>query len=508
MKPVEEKVLLDRWQPPPGAGAPIAVFAATFALEADFVDRDCLSRFLSVTGVDESTDGGTSRTVDDIVARIELEDLLGGVTVSVLADRSSVQARSTLRWDLLPCSVPNGLLHSKVAVLMWEHSTRVLIGSANLTSAGYRKQVEMMLSIDLGPECLLSRTDLIELADERAFEKTVVFCWYVKTGGRLETEIARRISEHVLDRGAREFGIDRSDEAAIRSRYENLARRLLASDTESRSNQSYQVIRAHILDTLRDHVGRESDYESVVQDIADVAIRNLRTDEFLSRCSRLGPDMTAEDVIGELTERRPGGDSLMERWIEFAKRLVQPGFAQARRALLEDLLGSVADESVADSVTERHAHTGRASLRTVRRAHGATGLEDRVRLTSIFNTPSVPDILVASSVMGEGIDLHMNCDTIIHHDLDWNPGVVEQRTGRIERIGSLAERRGTGITVYVPYLAGTHDEKMFRVVDDRRKWFDIVMGRDGGSSPDTSSEETRQPIPDSIVSAMALSLEA
>ncbi|HMT48820.1 helicase-related protein [uncultured Dietzia sp.] len=379
-------------------------------------------------------------------------------------------------------------------------------------SAWYRRQIETAI-LDSGGQIRarhpkVDATTTRVLDQWRAFEKTVVFCWYVKTGGRLETEIARRISEHVLDRGAREFGIDRSDEAAIRSRYENLARRLLASDTESRSNQSYQVIRAHILDTLRDHVGRESDYESVVQDIADVAIRNLRTDEFLSRCSRLGPDMTAEDVIGELTERRPGGDSLMERWIEFAKRLVQPGFAQARRALLEDLLGSVADESVADSVTERHAHTGRASLRTVRRAHGATGLEDRVRLTSIFNTPSVPDILVASSVMGEGIDLHMNCDTIIHHDLDWNPGVVEQRTGRIERIGSLAERRGTGITVYVPYLAGTHDEKMFRVVDDRRKWFDIVMGRDGGSSPDTSSEETRQPIPDSIVSAMALSLEA
>lgn len=167
MKPVEGEILLDHWQPPPGAGAPIAVFAATFALDADFVDRDCLSRFLSVTGVDESTDGGTSRTVDDIVARIELEDLLGEVTASVLADRSSVQARSTLRWDLLPCSVPGGgLLHSKVAVLMWENSTRVLIGSANLTPAGYRKQVEMMLSIDLGPECLLARADLIELADE------------------------------------------------------------------------------------------------------------------------------------------------------------------------------------------------------------------------------------------------------------------------------------------------------------------------------------------------------
>lgn len=166
MKPVAGQILLDHWQPPPGAGAPVAVVATTFALEADFVDRDCLSRFLSVNGVDESTDSGTSRTVDDIVARIELEDLLGEATVSVLADRSSVQARSTLRWDLLPCSVPNGLLHSKVAVLMWENSTRVLIGSANLTSAGYRTQVETMLPIDLGPQCLLARADLIELSDE------------------------------------------------------------------------------------------------------------------------------------------------------------------------------------------------------------------------------------------------------------------------------------------------------------------------------------------------------
>lgn len=166
MKPTAGQPILDFWQPPAGAGAPVAVLATTFALEADFVDRDCLSRFLEVSGIDESTEAGTSRTVDDIVSRIELEDLLSGVTVSVLADRSSIQARSTLRWDLLPVAVPGGLLHSKVAVLMWENATRVLIGSANLTSAGYRRQVEMMLPIDLGPDCLLTGTDLRELADE------------------------------------------------------------------------------------------------------------------------------------------------------------------------------------------------------------------------------------------------------------------------------------------------------------------------------------------------------
>ncbi|WP_367183558.1 helicase-related protein [Lentimicrobium sp.] len=30
------------------------------------------------------------------------------------------------------------------------------------------------------------------------------------------------------------------------------------------------------------------------------------------------------------------------------------------------------------------------------------------------------DILVASSVMAEGVDLHLNCRHIIHHDLCWN----------------------------------------------------------------------------------------
>ena len=55
------------------------------------------------------------------------------------------------------------------------------------------------------------------------------------------------------------------------------------------------------------------------------------------------------------------------------------------------------------------------------------------------------------------------------------PVVLEQRTGRIERIGSQAERDQSPVVVYEPYLAGTHDEKMFRVVKDRAQWFDIVM---------------------------------
>jgi hypothetical protein len=33
------------------------------------------------------------------------------------------------------------------------------------------------------------------------------------------------------------------------------------------------------------------------------------------------------------------------------------------------------------------------------------------------------------------------------------------------------------IVVYEPFLGGSADEKMFRVVRDRERWFQIVMGQ-------------------------------
>ena len=66
--------------------------------------------------------------------------------------------------------------------------------------------------------------------------------------------------------------------------------------------------------------------------------------------------------------------------------------------------------------------------------------------------------------MAEGVDLHLECRHVIHHDLDWNPSVLEQRTGRVDRLGSKGEVTGLPIDVYEPFLEATQDEKQFRVV--------------------------------------------
>jgi hypothetical protein len=158
MKPTP---LLDFWHKPAKAGDPVALLATTFALEPAFFEKNCLARFLEVSSVDEETG-----SIEDIVATVELHDLLQKARVTVLADRSAPVQRSSLLWDLLSCHVDGGLLHAKVAVLLWDNATRVILGSPNLTAAGYRRQIELALAADLGPECLFPTDVLNAIANE------------------------------------------------------------------------------------------------------------------------------------------------------------------------------------------------------------------------------------------------------------------------------------------------------------------------------------------------------
>jgi len=82
---------------------------------------------------------------------------------------------------------------------------------------------------------------------------------------------------------------------------------------------------------------------------------------------------------------------------------------------------------------------------------------------------------------------------VIHHDLDWNPSSIEQRTGRVDRLGCKAEGRHP-IHVYMPYLNGAADQRQYLVMTARESWFRIVMGQDDvarliGDDTDTPGPE-------------------
>ncbi len=66
--------------------------------------------------------------------------------------------------------------------------------------------------------------------------------------------------------------------------------------------------------------------------------------------------------------------------------------------------------------------------------HGSKGREDRKKAQESFTQDKEVHILVATDAAGEGINLQ-RAHLMVNYDLPWNPNRLEQRFGRIHRIG-------------------------------------------------------------------------
>lgn len=104
--------------------------------------------------------------------------------------------------------------------------------------------------------------------------------------------------------------------------------------------------------------------------------------------------------------------------------------------------------------------------------------QTRVNRCAAFNSPLIPDILVCTAIGAEGIDLHTRCAEVIHHDLPWNPAKLEQRTGRIDRVGSLSERiEKLRLHIGIPFLAHNYEKFQYDLVVRRAQKFEVLLGK-------------------------------
>src|SRR5688500_9920120 len=70
----------------------------------------------------------------------------------------------------------------------------------------------------------------------------------------------------------------------------------------------------------------------------------------------------------------------------------------------------------------------------VRSISGAHTPELRTLAVDAFNHGQA-DVLVATDIAGEGLNLHRRCRLVIDMELPWNPVRLEQRLGRVDRLG-------------------------------------------------------------------------
>jgi hypothetical protein len=310
----------------------------------------------------------------------------------------------------------------------------------------------------------------------RKGEKVLIFCHYRQTGSALHRYLSEAMLKEVEDRGCAQLGCTPAE-------LPSELRRI--SDNFDRDRQAAREVAA-ILDELlvqHDVVGNAKIRDATLE----IVLRFLRTPTFLVRFGGLFRGDTPENWVPDLFDSRDSsGISLCEIIRQFLDFLAKRSGDSDRLAYLAALqkvqTGTHAGPEIESSFAEDEEGERARLVANVRRVYGRTLPETRERIMLTFNTPFYPEILIASSVMAEGVDLHMNCRHVIHHDLDWNPSSLEQRTGRIDRLGAKAERCGQSIRVYLPYVEGCQDEKLFRVVMDRERWFGVVMGAEEAMS--------------------------
>lgn len=103
--------------------------------------------------------------------------------------------------------------------------------------------------------------------------------------------------------------------------------------------------------------------------------------------------------------------------------------------------------------------------------HGGVPMAERQELIETFKTNPQRRILLSSEVGAEGIDLQF-CRIMFNYDLPWNPMKVEQRIGRIDRLGQKAD----SISIVNFAVAGTIEEKILNRLYHRIGIFERSLG--------------------------------
>ena len=100
--------------------------------------------------------------------------------------------------------------------------------------------------------------------------------------------------------------------------------------------------------------------------------------------------------------------------------------------------------------------------------HGGLSSVDKQRAIDAFEGDAA--ILLSTEVGGEGRNLQF-CRTVINYDLPWNPMTIEQRVGRVHRIGQTRD-----VYIFNFCLAGSVEERILSILHGKINMFELVAG--------------------------------
>jgi len=107
---------------------------------------------------------------------------------------------------------------------------------------------------------------------------------------------------------------------------------------------------------------------------------------------------------------------------------------------------------------------------SVGKIHGDFSIEERFAKIKEFKKGAF-DILLSSEVGSEGLDMQF-CNVVINYDLPWNPMRVEQRIGRIDRIGQKFDK----LHIFNLCIIGSIEDRILNRLYSKLNIFESSIG--------------------------------
>ncbi|MFY1697915.1 helicase-related protein [Solwaraspora sp. WMMA2101] len=168
-----------------------------------------------------------------------------------------------------------------------------------------------------------------------------------------------------------------------------------------------------------------AEMEHIEEELLDAATTAATIAEFDAELAELAGLIKVSQHVRDLDTDR--------KWVELRRifqdnELLRPGADRPRKLII-----FTEHRDTLDYLSRKISSLfGRTDA--VRAIHGGVGRADRRAVTEEFTKSPTCQVLLATDAAGEGLNLQA-AHLVVNYDLPWNPNRIEQRFGRVHRIG-------------------------------------------------------------------------
>ena len=261
------------------------------------------------------------------------------------------------------------------------------------------------------------------------------------------------------------------------ARQANTIRLNLSSDESA----FYQAVSDYMRSVLASGPPSKEDLDNVLLpasfgiDIEPVAIRQVDRFALLTLQREIGSSsQSAEPTLRSLAKRATE-DKNRRRLLDLADQSTQIetwAKAEALQKLLNSLLLDPSEKVIIfthfsrtlDQLAERLLQMGLDFVTY----HGEMDTASKNQAIADFEHRA--QVLLSTEAAGEGRNLQF-CRNMINFDIPWNPMRIEQRVGRIHRVGQTRDVR-----IYNLSARGTVEDYLLEILDQKLNMFELVIG--------------------------------